>query len=317
MKLAVLEAGDMAMRYFGKVRVVLKPDHSVVTEADTEVDALLSRLCRDIIPQAAYIGEETARDEAGVRHARESEWAWVVDPIDGTAAFADGIETFCISLGLLRNGQPYAGAVCFPALKHLYEGIAAAPGWPADAGTENSKPQKKKTRRQETSEEESRDPRPESRSPIPDPRTPVSVSSVSSVADENKSKMALYDGAPIHVLEEMPFQDRAILYTDWDAHLHYRITYKGKTRGLGSAAMHYLLVARGVAVGAISAAHVWDYAAAACILRQAGGLIRHLDGRDIDWRDYLDGRNLRPPILGAPPFMWDALAANITYIPSK
>ena len=344
MKNAVLEAGEVAMRHFGKVRVEFKTDGSVVTQADREIDALLNRRGHAMIPEAAYIGEETARDEATVRHARESEWVWVADPIDGTSAFADGIETFCVSFGLLRDGQPYAGAVCFPALNHLYEGKrgtdsvfreqegalrkrsgnSIAPDTSAPHAKENGvcplfpSPAPERPRRRFATAN-----RKKSKIQLARRLVRRSFSEGGNLAEGGnpKSKItkggAWYDDQPIRVLTELPVHDRAILYTDWDAHLHYRITWPGKTRGLGSAALHYLLVARGVAVGAISAAHVWDYAAAAVIVKEAGGIIRHLDGREINWRDYLDGRNLCPPVLAAPPALWTQLAATMQYVPRE
>lgn len=252
MKAAVLEAGEIALRHYGHASFEVKADDSVITVADREVDAFLEERTRAILPDAAYIGEEVAT--ASAASATEKEWVWIVDPVDGTAGFTDGLDTWCVCLGLMRKGKPYAGAVFFPALRHLYEGVAGAGAW--------------------------------------------------------------YDGQPIAVLEETPIQDRAVLYTDAKSHREYRITYPGKTRSVASTAFHYLLVARGVAVGAVSTAHIWDYIAAAAILETAGGVLRHLDGRPINWRDHLAGKNIYPPVLGAPPALWESVADTITFLGS-
>ena len=243
------QAGKIALAHYGNVGYELKSDQSVITAADREVDAFLRDHLATLIPEAGYVGEETANDEAALREIAEREWIWAVDPIDGTAGFTDGLDTFCVCIGLLRSGRPYAGAVFCPALNHRYSAVRG-PG-------------------------------------------------------------ALYDGEPVRALDAMPILDRAVLYVDAKAHRDYRITFEGKTRSMGSTALHNVLVARGVAVGAISAAHIWDYAAAAAILEEAGGTIRHLDGRDIDWLTFLDGRHLWPPILSAPPCLWEGLAAQI------
>ena len=196
---------------------------------------------------AKRLPETRPRSDASPR-----EWIWVVDPIDGTAGFTDGLDTFCISVGLLRQGRPYAGAVYFPALGHRYGAV--------------------------------------------------------------RGEGAVCDGQPIRALREEPVRDRAVLYVPAKVHRQYQITYAGKTRSLGSTALHYLLTARGVAAGAVSTAHVWDYAAAAAILEEAGGVVRHLDGSEINWLEVLDGRHLQPPVLGSSPELWGKLAETIRYL---
>ena len=122
---------------------------------------------------------------------------------------------------------------------------------------------------------------------------------------------ATYDGRPIRVLEAMPVADLATFYSGSQIHKDYRLRFPGKVRSLGSTAFHYLLVARGAGVGALSGAHIWDYAAAAAILTEAGGVLRHLDGEEIRWPAWLDGKHLSPPVLGAPACFWEQLASVI------
>jgi len=250
------EAGRIALRHYRQIRVKIpdaefeiKPNDTIVTAADQEVEAFLRGRLPDLGLPAAYIGEETIRDEDAVRAARDSEWVWVVDPIDGTAGFVDGLALFGVSIGLLRNGRPYAGVLFFPALNHLYTAVQGA-------GAE-------------------------------------------------------YDGERVQVLDEEPHPDRRVLYVSGEAHREFHIHYPGKTRSLASAALHFALVARGVAVGALSTAHVWDFAGAAAILQEAGGVLKHLNGGDIDWRDALDGKELEPAVLGTPPRLWDTVVRSI------
>ena len=63
--------------------------------------------------------------------------------------------------------------------------------------------------------------------------------------------------------------------------------------------------------GAFSRSHVWDYAAAAAVLEEAGGVMRRLDGVALDWRALLNGRLVEVPVLGAHPARWAALAQQI------
>ena len=109
-------------------------------------------------------------------------------------------------------------------------------------------------------------------------------------------------------------RDRTVLYVDIDAHTDYRFDWRGKTRCMGSAALHYLLVARGVAAGAVTTCKIWDYAAAAAVVQEAGGTMKHVDGRPVDWRAAMDGRRIIPSVVAAPAETWDALAAQIHYL---
>lgn len=248
---AAAEAGRLALRHYGRASFELKSDQSVVTAADREVDAFLRGRLDQILPGAAYLGEESVAAGIAPTTAGTGPWLWVVDPIDGTAAFADGLDTFCVCVGLLRDGVPYAGVVCFPALRHEYWAEAGQGAW--------------------------------------------------------------YDGRRVRVLAGEPVRDLAVLYVDAKAHLDYRVTYPGKTRSLGSTALHYLLVARGAGVGAVSTAHLWDYAAAAAVLCEAGGWVRHLDGREVDWLHWLDGRRIVPQVVGAAPGLWPGVAAGLAW----
>ncbi|NOY80061.1 MAG: hypothetical protein GXP31_03550 [Kiritimatiellaeota bacterium] len=242
-------AGALVLDHYGAVQAFEKVDGSVITEADKAVERFLRREL-PLLFEGAYIGEETPRDAAVLKEARRAEWLWIVDPIDGTAAFMDRLDTFCVSIGLFRRGRPYAGLVYFPAVDHCYRA--------------------------------------------------------------SRGRGAECDGRPIHALEAPPIPDRATLYVDARAHLRYRIGYPGKTRSLGSTAFHYLLVARGAAVGALSTARIWDYAGAAAVLLEAGGVLRHLDGSEIDWSNWFAGQRLSPPVLGTAPFFFDEIRGHVT-----
>ncbi len=58
----------------------------------------------------------------------EAEFAWAIDPIDGTRAFASGLPVWGISAGVLRHGQPWAGGFYLPVTGEMYWGSVAEPG---------------------------------------------------------------------------------------------------------------------------------------------------------------------------------------------
>ncbi len=112
------EAGAIALDFYQSQFLYksYKSDHSPVTEADKAVEAFLV----DKIKQA-YLpyGHGLIAEESG-GEGQEHEFVWAVDPIDGTRIFADGLPMWGIAIGLLRNGEPYRGAVYLPALNEIY-----------------------------------------------------------------------------------------------------------------------------------------------------------------------------------------------------
>jgi myo-inositol-1(or 4)-monophosphatase len=114
-----LEAAAEALRPFtsGAVASRVKSERGdPVTEADLAVDGVLRRL----LPRAGegWLSEETADDADRLSCAR----VWVVDPLDGTREFVDGIPEWCVSVGLLEEGEPVAGGVYNPATDELIVG---------------------------------------------------------------------------------------------------------------------------------------------------------------------------------------------------
>ena len=108
-----LEADTIAMEYFrGEVTARAKADGTLVTRADTEVEAMLRRRIGETFPDHAILGEEqgyTAGGSAGVPR-------WVVDPIDGTHNFARGIPVWATLIAFERDAVIEIGVVSAPAL---------------------------------------------------------------------------------------------------------------------------------------------------------------------------------------------------------
>ena len=95
---------------------------SPVTAADMAVDAFLRDTLSRMLPEAGWLSEETADGPDRL----ESRLIWIVDPIDGTRAFASGHADWCIAIGLLDQGRPILGIVFAPAHDVLYEASSAA-----------------------------------------------------------------------------------------------------------------------------------------------------------------------------------------------
>src|SRR5512136_2308640 len=112
----IRHAGEIALRHFGKVKATRKADNTVVTAADSEVEAFLRDTLSRAFPADGFLGEEMGSS------AGRSGRTWVIDPIDGTASYALGLPVWGVSVGLMRDQdrQPVAGLFYMPLVNELY-----------------------------------------------------------------------------------------------------------------------------------------------------------------------------------------------------
>ncbi len=104
-------AADEALRAgSSSLDVEEKSDHSPVTAVDRAVNEYLRRELGALLPEAAWLSEESLDDRARL-HAR---WVWIVDPIDGTDQLVRAIPELAISIGLAEAGRVVAAAVVNP-----------------------------------------------------------------------------------------------------------------------------------------------------------------------------------------------------------
>jgi myo-inositol-1(or 4)-monophosphatase len=93
----------------GAIDSTLKSGGDPLTEADVAVDNVLKAL----LPRdgEGWLSEETVDSSERLNKDR----VWIVDPIDGTREFIEGIPEWCVSIGLIESGQPVAGGIHNPA----------------------------------------------------------------------------------------------------------------------------------------------------------------------------------------------------------
>lgn len=117
------------------LRIDQKLDRTVVTEADREAEALLRREIEARFPEDEIVGEELGPKPG------TSGWAWFLDPIDGTQAYARGVPLFGTLIGVTRERRSEIGVIALPALGEL---VHAARGrgchWFSSAGSSTSQP---------------------------------------------------------------------------------------------------------------------------------------------------------------------------------
>lgn len=115
---AALEAARTVLKQFtpGAIEAEYKAGHDPVTEADRAVDAVLhTNLLRE---GEGWLSEESVDDFSRLDKRR----VWVVDPLDGTREFVQGIPEFCVSIAMVEDGIPVAGGICNPATDELILG---------------------------------------------------------------------------------------------------------------------------------------------------------------------------------------------------
>lgn len=111
--------GSKLLQDFGQAQAVEKGDGSLVTDSDQWADQELRQSIQVAFPDHGVLSEE-------VEHIfPNTDWCWIIDPIDGTTNFARGIPIWAISLGLLYRGTPVFGYVHVPPLAQSFHGFWA------------------------------------------------------------------------------------------------------------------------------------------------------------------------------------------------
>ena len=122
-KLAV-EEGQKIIDGWSSIKIVEVKDHEaldIATNLDREVEGSLVKQLSTIFPEAGFELEE--RESFN----KDSEYKWVIDPIDGTKWFATGVPLFAISIGLMKGDEPVLGVIYNPVSRQLYTGSDIAP----------------------------------------------------------------------------------------------------------------------------------------------------------------------------------------------
>ncbi len=105
---AARQAGEIALRFWRQApKTWEKPGQGPVTEADLAVNAALRDMLRSARPDYGWLSEEDPDSETRL----ETEFQFILDPIDGTRSFIAGEDVFAISLAVVQNGTARAGVV--------------------------------------------------------------------------------------------------------------------------------------------------------------------------------------------------------------
>ena len=111
------EAGGKVLKsYFhGEFKVSSKSGiNDLVTEADLASEKVIIGIIKESFPDHFILSEEAGEIKM------DSEYKWLIDPIDGTVNFANGIPLCCVSIGLERAGEMILGVVYNPVMNEFY-----------------------------------------------------------------------------------------------------------------------------------------------------------------------------------------------------
>ena len=115
------EAGECILHAHG-ILAENKTDHrNVVTEYDRKIQAMLMDRLSRAVPGARFFCEEDRQQDA-----LDSEYVFIIDPIDGTMNFVRGFHHSCVSVGCLHRGELCAGAVFNPYMKEMFHAVRGA-----------------------------------------------------------------------------------------------------------------------------------------------------------------------------------------------
>lgn len=233
-KKAALEAGKIVKKYYLSELTPIQSGlilhdkghyTNFATQADLESEQKIVEILTKNFPNHNIIAEESGQVDKG------SEYSWAIDPIDGTIPFVDGIPTFGVSIGVLKNNKPFIGVIYMVATQELY--------W------------------------------------------------------AQQGKGAFLNGNKIAVRKESHLQNCTV-GLDWghtDRILKLDKFFRPiveKVRYVylfGAAVATLVFVARGWVDAYIQRANIWDLAAGAVLIEEAGGKITDFEGNEINWTE--------------------------------
>lgn len=117
--LAAQKGGAIVKQYWGKQLDIKEKGRAgdLITEVDQQSEAKVLEVIKRHFPEHGILAEES-----GAIEVKESEYLWVIDPLDGTTNYAHGYPQVGVSVGLLVAGKPTVGVVYNPLREELWTG---------------------------------------------------------------------------------------------------------------------------------------------------------------------------------------------------
>ena len=120
------EAGDVQLRYFRSAQLEIQAkinDSDIVTAADKASEKVIIDHIREKYPSHAILSEEMGDN------AVASDYRWVIDPLDGTTNFSNGLPLFSVSIAVEYRGEVIVGVVYAPYLNEMFHAVKEGGAW--------------------------------------------------------------------------------------------------------------------------------------------------------------------------------------------
>ena len=116
-KEAALEAGSIILNFYkADYEIKDKGYHNPVTTADHAADLRLKEILMEARPEYGWLSEESIDSTERLNKER----VWIVDPLDGTKEFIEGLSNFVVSVALVENGVPIVGVLFNPVTDQIF-----------------------------------------------------------------------------------------------------------------------------------------------------------------------------------------------------
>jgi myo-inositol-1(or 4)-monophosphatase len=114
---AARAAGDIILRNIDKLdrlTIEVKADNDFVTKVDRKAEEVILNTLQQAYPTHGIIAEESGT------HNEDSEYQWIIDPLDGTTNFLHGFPQYAVSIGLQHKGRMEVGVIFDPIKNELF-----------------------------------------------------------------------------------------------------------------------------------------------------------------------------------------------------
>jgi myo-inositol-1(or 4)-monophosphatase len=117
-------AGQRAMEELSFIKVSIKNNSELVTQADAQCQQIIINQIKEAYPDHGFIAEEGDEGRIFKQPPRGDElfW-WVIDPIDGTNNYARQMLLFTVSIAVIHKGEPIVGVIFEPATDSMFTAV--------------------------------------------------------------------------------------------------------------------------------------------------------------------------------------------------